>query len=391
MLIIFAMVACFLLGAIFFSSHCSTLGGYESARKAYIVFCGIVLGLQSGLRDVAVGPDTVQYLHRFEVVQNEPWNIIFSAIEDYYLHGNVGGYKDPTYDFFEKVFQIPGFDYRAWLLFVALIFFAAFGNFLYKNTNRISDACFALVLYMIIYYGFYSVTGIRQTLAMALCLVAFEFAKRRKIVPFVVLVLLASSIHKSALLFLPSYLLIDFKKPKTLIGLSLILLPVLFAFRSNIVTTFGSVLGYEDYTTPYASSGAYGYSVCALIAAVLVWLKAAEIVRDNREMRSYISLFSISIMIIPALWIDPSIMRVVQYYSIFILIVFPAVLRALEPMDCRVTKSAYKTSNDSLGGGVNVTERTGHLYFLCMLFLLAYCCLRFYGYQYSFFFAGMVF
>lgn len=382
------MIACFLVGAMWFGRECADRELYEQRHKAYVAFSCVLLGLQSGLRDVSVGPDTIQYGNRYEIVSLKSWDSIFTSIKNYYFEGNTGDYKDPVYDLLEKTFQAVGLDYRAWLVFVAIAFFVAFGYFLYKNTSRVSDVCFALVLYMIIYYGFYSVTGLRQTLAMAVCLWAFEAAKRRKLLVFILLVLIASSIHKSAILFFPAYLLIDFKHPKKILGIAILLIPAIYVLRFEITGFIGSAMGYEEYADSFEGAGASGYAILSLAAAAATWWKCDDVLKERDEARSYVSLFAVSVFTIPALWVDPSIMRVVQYYSIFILPLFPMVLRALENgfakgRNLRVSFSEGETSAGSLeDSGV------GHLYLLCLLLLLAYCLKRFVGYSYAFFFMG---
>lgn len=386
MLVVFSMIACFLLGAMVFSQQGVLHAPYENRKKAYVVFSCTLLGLQSGLRDVSVGPDTIQYGNRYELASLESWDSVFSSVWNYYLEGNTGGFKDPCYSVLEKAFQITGLDYRAWLIFVAVVFFASFGYFLHRNTRRISDVCFALLLYMIIFYGFYSVTGLRQTLAMALCLWSFEMAKRRQFGSFVILVLLASSLHKSACLFLPSYLLVNFNNPRALLGLALLAVPIVFAFRFQLTGLFGSIMGYEMYAEGFEGAGASGYALLSLIAAALIWWKCDSVLCERDEMRTYLALFAISIIVIPALWVDPSIMRVVQYYSIFILPLFPAVLRSF---DWEFSKRASCSSScKRSSAAVSNDTKAGHFYLLCMMLLTLYCCKRFIGYDYSFFFMG---
>ena len=54
-------------------------------------------------------------------------------------------------------------------------------------------------------------TGLRQSLAMAICLLALELAKRRKFIWFLLLVLGATMFHKSAIIFVMVYFLVNQK------------------------------------------------------------------------------------------------------------------------------------------------------------------------------------
>ncbi len=59
----------------------------------------------------------------------------------------------------------------------------ALGHFIKNNTTRISHAVMAFMIYMGYFYGFYSITGIRQTLASVFLLYSYEYVKREKFVP----------------------------------------------------------------------------------------------------------------------------------------------------------------------------------------------------------------
>lgn len=375
MLVMFSIIALIVIGAMAVEVRVPHKGISDGNHKGYIFLICLVLGLQSALRSLNVGPDTLQYLNRYEAVKFSSWQNLLSNFINYYFQGNTVNCKDPGYDLLEKAFQLLGFNYRLWLCFVAIVFFSAFAYFLYKNTRNASEACIAFLLYLVLYYSFFSITGLRQTLAQALCLWAFECARRKKALPFFVLVLIASTLHKSALVFLPAFILIRVKNPRRLLSLAFIFLPVGFTFRSQIVSAAGILLGYENYTVGFSGAGAYNYAILSLLAAILVWWKSKELCNQYVGLRECAALFSVSIIVIPALWIDPSIMRIAQYYSFYILVVIPAVLSSLG-----------SPSLSASGNRAGRSDLSGHLGVLCSLFLLAYCCQRFIGYDYSFFF-----
>jgi len=121
---------------------------YEKRRKVYIFFIVVILILQSGLRNWAVGSDTYQYYIRFDEIRHISWDHILSAII------NREG-KEPFYGLFQKVFQLITNSYQLYLCLIAVIFMSALGSFIYKNTTRISHAVLAFVIYMGYYYGFF--------------------------------------------------------------------------------------------------------------------------------------------------------------------------------------------------------------------------------------------
>ena len=98
--------------------YCST--NTDKSRRRYIIFSAIVLGLQSALRNVAVGADTYNYYLKFEAVKNTTWFEVFRSFPDTYLYGDG---KDPGYLLLEKIFQVFSGEFRVFLFFIAIVFF----------------------------------------------------------------------------------------------------------------------------------------------------------------------------------------------------------------------------------------------------------------------------
>ena len=82
--------------------------------------------------------------------------------------------KDPGYLAFQKIVQIFTSEYQVFLFVIAIIFFSALGNFIYKNTTRLNDAIIAFFIYSVLFYSFFSITGHRQTIATAATLGNFR-------------------------------------------------------------------------------------------------------------------------------------------------------------------------------------------------------------------------
>ncbi len=64
---------------------------------------------------------------------------------------------------------------------------------------------YAVYFYYTIGLFAFSLAGLRQALAMSVCLFAYESARKRKAIPFLLLVGAAFFLHKSALFFLPAF------------------------------------------------------------------------------------------------------------------------------------------------------------------------------------------
>ena len=147
------LILVFIILAFFYASD-DLKYKYEKRRKHYILIVTLLLILQSELRNMGVGADTYKY-YSFEIVRETQWKNIFNAFINFKD-------KDPFYSLFQKIFQLFSGNYQIYLITVAVIFMTSFGYFIFDNTSRIRHALLAFILYMGNFYGFFSITGIRQ-------------------------------------------------------------------------------------------------------------------------------------------------------------------------------------------------------------------------------------
>ena len=301
-------------------------GEYNKARKKLAVFTAILLILQSGLRHVGVGPDTYQYMMSFQDRIQWTWPQVFQNFIDVYQYGEG---KDAGYNLLVKLFSEFSSDYQIFLLFVAVVVFVPMVRFIYKNTNRIEDIWFALLLYLTLFYSFFSVTGIRQAIATGLCLWAVEYIKERKMIAFLVCVIIGGFIHKSALLFLPFYWIAHIKHPHAIFLGSLCVFPVMVylgnAFTLHLALISGSenYLGYAEEETVGAYNLIIFYFFISIMGFIRYW-KDKEWMERNSYIQNAVSL---GIFFLPLTLNSANLVRVVQYYSIFLLVFIGHVVR----------------------------------------------------------------
>lgn len=325
MIVNLIIVAFILISGLMFYEHAGIYADSRYYRKRYILLICLILILQSGLRNVAVGADTYAYYETFELIKSISWKEIRTAITDYYMQGID---KDPGYLVFQKFVQIFISSYQIYLFVIAILFFSALGNFIYKNTKRLADAIFAFILYLSLFYAFFSITGIRQTIATAAALWSFELIKQRKLLSFLILILLASTIHRSVLIFLPFYYIATIKNTKYLYTIVSLLFVLFMFFKVPVSAFFKRAGGYEDYIIPYKGAGTFTFTFMLLLIGVIAFLQMKFVIRKNRTVLSFYNAFALAIVFAPLTWVNPSAMRVVQYYSIFMLLLIPNVIQS---------------------------------------------------------------
>lgn len=310
-------------GIIFAQSNGANKDSY-AVRKKYILFISVLLILQSGLRNVAVGDDTYNYFLDFNDVYKRSWNDVF---QNFYTVYQFGEGKDPGYTLFEKLIATIWNEYQFFLFVIAILFFIALGNFLLKNTRKLSDAVISFIIYSVLFYSFFSITGHRQTIATAASLFAFEWIKKKKLVHFFLLIIVAATIHKSVLLFIPFYFIANLKSANFFNWIILLLFPILMIYREEISNFFKFFAGYEEYGV-YEDAGTYTFTALFITITVVALIRSKIILKYNPQAIFAFNAFTIALLFIPLTWVNPSAMRVVQYFSIFMLILIPEIVNS---------------------------------------------------------------
>lgn len=293
-------------------------------HKKYIIFMMVLLILQSGLRHVAVGADTYQYfINHYVEVERSSWSSLWQDCLVFY-NERVG--KDPGYHLFLKVIQIVLPTYQLYLLGLAAFVFYGLGRMLNSYTKSNYEVLLAMALYQCLYYAFFSITGLRQTMATGFLFLALPYVRERKPLKFAILVLLAATQHKSALLFCPFYFLPMFKHSRLMLKASFVTFIPMWIYGKVFAGYFlmGTTMEqYSAYLSGYDGAGAYGFAAYILLLGILLIINHKKIVLSERSPDMILNAVAIAIMLTPLTMIDPSNMRVVQYYSIYALIALP--------------------------------------------------------------------
>lgn len=293
-------------------------------KKVYCIFAGILWILISGLRGLAIGADTHAYFISYNAVKNESliklWNNIY---QKYIVHQDV---RDPGYDFFVKLTQYLTDNYQIYLIIVAVIFMVPFAIWVTKESK---SPILSFVLYSSLFYAFFSITGIRQTIATALVvLIGDWFIKKRKFVIFIIICLVASSIHYSALVFLPFYFISKIPvNRKSIFGWSIIAV-LAIVFRYPLKMIFIDMSGYTDYAEPYAGSGTPMFTILLFLLFILSILSYKRDQELKEHNRFYVALY-MATFFLPLTWLNPSAMRIVQYFSIYLVVLVPEMIESV--------------------------------------------------------------
>ncbi|MGN0538238.1 MAG: EpsG family protein [Candidatus Fimenecus sp.] len=301
----------------------------KTKRKLYIALMSFNWILISGLRGMSVGADTLSYRRRFERTLSTPWSKLFENF--YVVYVNEDG-KDPGYSVFEKLVQIFTQNYQVYLLIVAAVFFIGLAFWVYRYS---SEPCMSYLIFSAFLFGFYALTGLRQTIATVLVVfIGTKLIEKRKLIPFLLVVLAAFTVHKSAICFLPFYFLSLVPINKKSIFAVLCATPIMFACKDQIFRVVGYLAGYEY--DELANHGAYGFTFMYIAVTVVMLVLLKHIREKCPHYKMYYNALFLGLLFLPLVFVNPTAMRVVQYYSLFLMLSVPEIVRAFDKKTSKV-------------------------------------------------------
>lgn len=315
----------------------------DQKKKAFCAIACIQWVLVSGFRSAYVGADTMNYRRLFYLVQNTSWNKIFSDIL-FYIHG--GDIKDPGYSLFVKLFQVFSTNYQVYLIFIALVFMVPMAIWIYKNSSM---PCLSFVIFSTLFYSFYAVTGIRQTIATAFVVfIGYELIKKKKTISFLIVVFISFFIHKSCVCFLPFLFFAHKKITWRYVGIFTVITSAFLALGKALYGPFAELIGYDIEKESLEDTSSYVIVVCLIMLASFIFMKYIKNNVDEDKFRAIYNaaLFATAFTLLTIR--NQSFMRVQQYYTLFLMLLVPELVKAFNK---RLQPIVY-----ILGVGVLITK-----------------------------------
>jgi len=302
----------------------------KNPKKIFVIIATIQWILLSGLRHVSIGADTLAYRDNFYDISNQSWSTLFENFRNIIIFGQEG--KDPGYTLFVKFIQLFTLNYQLYLIIIAMIFIIPMGKLIYKHSK---EPLISFILFSTLFYSFFAITGHRQTIATALVvLIGYNFIIKRKLIPFLFLVGIAFTVHKSSLVFIPFYFIYNLKVKRSYMVLGLISFVGLMVFRIPYALFMQSISGYEYGIYDDAGTLIFTTMIVA-IYLITIW-KLPAILKISKNSKHFVNALIIALIFTPLTWVNPSAMRVVQYFSIFLLLLLPSILLSFKKEEYKI-------------------------------------------------------
>lgn len=319
-------IALIIILGIFFSNY--KKGDVDLNKKKYCCIISLQWILISGLRGLSVGADTNGYKIMFDNVKYTKWNTIIDDFIKITFKGEEG--KDAGYTVLEKIFHIFSGNYQIWLIFIAVLMMASISIWIYKKSVM---PYMSYMIFTTLFYSFFAITGHRQTIAQSVAVFFGAFLiEKRKFIIYIIVVLLMSTIHKSCLVMIPFYFLYNKKITLRYIITIIVTTILAFIFKVQLLRFLASSSGYEGYDV-YEGAGAYNFTIMLILVAALSLWKVNEVLTKHPEAVSAYNALFLSLIFVPLVFVNPSAMRVVQYFSVYIMLLVPYVIDSFDKKD----------------------------------------------------------
>lgn len=308
----------------------------DTRKKVYCIIVTIQWILISGLRHISVGPDTYAYkIYRFEKTLQTSWEDLFDNFYNIIILKMDG--KDPGYPILEKIFQMITPNYQLFLLFIAIFFMVPLGIFVYQYSKR---PILSFIIYSCLFYSFFAITGHRQTIATGLVLFrGYELIKKRNLFEFLLIIIIGMTIHKSVICLIPFYFIAHKKITSKYIISVISTFIFIFIFKNKIMLIISALVGYEQYGTQFSGAGTPTFTLFFILIVVAAIYKSKKILLNDTYYKDriiwYNALF-MALIYLPLTYVDPSAMRIVQYFSIFIILLIPEIVSSFKPKEGQI-------------------------------------------------------
>ncbi len=306
------MFAAILLSCIFIS-----LGNkYKfNSKKVYVTIMGICLFLIAALRSTSVGNDSGQYAR------------VYYALQRMSIRTIVTNYSELGYYLFAKVLSFINSNHQFLFAVIGGFYAYSISRFIYKYSK---DTMASFIMLIPMMYFSFSLTGLRQTMAIAIILISIDYILKRRIIPFFLLVIIAYFFHNSAIFFIPAYFL-PYKKISNKLILGFILAtPIVYLLRRQFVSIVQQFI-YSDYNI--AQIGEEAKSWATLLIYILILVAVAffkdSISRSDDNFPLLFSMMYIGMCLQMFVPLEPSLFRVSMYYNITSIILIPNLLTVL--------------------------------------------------------------
>ncbi len=272
-----------------------------SLKKLSFVFVFLTLGFFSAFRD-GIGIDYVSYIMHIERI----------AI-------GLPNHMEPGFQYLAKFIMYITKDPRMVIGAASIITSFFYVSAIYKQSNNIK---FSIFLFLTWGYYFFTFNTIRNYLALSIVIYSIIYLFDRKHYKFILGILIASLVHKSALICLPFYFIAS-KKINKQTYILIVIASILLFFLKDLLrdVAFWFYPQYEG--TVYDSGRVSVFNILKSSVVLFYGILYYAKIKSDIKLRTYFNLNFFSLIIYTSLYWLPEISRVGFYFNIASIFLIP--------------------------------------------------------------------
>ncbi len=301
-----------------------------NGKKYFVISSCLILLLYAALRAHNLQPDIPVYVDYYKDYSKMSFNEIIKIFDS--------DIKDPFYYFFGWCFSRIFPDPQWWLTFVAFSFISVAGILIYKESE---NPILSFIAFITLAFFEFSLSGLRQTLAFSLTMLSYFGIKKRDWKLFVLLVLLASLFHRSALIFLITYPVAHSKIGKVHLIIGIIVAVLFLVGKSYVRELLQRYLvdtQYEGYVERTVGLSIAGFVIQGCIF-LFSYLYYPSVTKKYKHGNIFYNLSFIGLLFQLFSSMIAEFFRISRYFSIFNILLIPLAISVEEDFKTRFTET----------------------------------------------------
>ena len=300
--LLFLLTICF-ISLIINSQHFDT----NKKRKYEVIFIGFALFLFAALRDPSVGTDVQRYCDNYTNIEGMTFSKILSSQNQY---------RDPVFTCFMLALTFINNDPQFMLAVVGAWVAFCFSYFVYHSRGNV---LLTYLLFICLRIYSFTLTGLRQAMAMGFIWLAFVSLYKSKKIRFIVFVMLGAMFHASAISFIIALALMFIKSDKFVL-LTAIAVTIINTFSGDrIVYYLSNVLfsdRFEDYVDIAMESGTSFSTTFILYVLMFVFIiiYLSQVKKNDRLAAGRFNIVCIGMMLSFIAQGFPNMFRIAYYF-----------------------------------------------------------------------------
>lgn len=279
-----------------------------SGKKIIVTLSMFPIFILLAMKNVAIGSDTINYIRMFNAAK-------YSVLEYKYERLEIG-YK-LFLNLITKIFSNPQWQF----IIVAAFLVIATGIFVYRYSK---EPTLAIIFYITLGIFSFNLTGIRQSIAMAICLFSYKYIKEKQLAKFIITIIFAMMFHKSAVFFIPAYFFAYRNINTVNILINILGAIVILMFSKPIMIASSSI--FEIKYGIEKSEGGMIFLLIVCIITMLSFIFKKNILKGNADNIIFINLNMISMIFWCMRLISRTAERPSLYYLFATIILFEEIL-----------------------------------------------------------------